>query len=113
MIVRHATSADVADAARIWNQRLGTRMPLRPEVLSLTLFEDRTLSPGDVLTAVDDERVGGRGFGRQLLDASLVALRASGVERCTIDWTRLLEFYARFGFSPLRAYLRGHKRLTA
>jgi len=306
MIVRAATSADVADAARLWNLYLGARMPLRPEVLSLTLFEDPTMRPGDLLTAVEDEHVvgfgwakrwrapwldprftdvgfigglvvptvshgvatvllrsledhlaeegcarieisggllhlvpgvpaeasealrfferrgytfepephydlvgdlrtfegaptpnarvasdadrsglldflgrefagswqlharwhlehggrpsdfvvvdvegriegfchifrpdawppgpstywssagglgpigvsaalRGRGLGRQLLDASLLELRASGVERCTIDWTRLVEFYARFGFSPLRAYLRGHKRLT-
>jgi GNAT superfamily N-acetyltransferase len=306
MIVRPATPADVADAARLWNARLGASLPLRPEILSLTVFEDPTLRPGDVLSVVEDEHVvgfgwtkrwrapwldarfadvgfvgglvvaslghgaatlllhglethlaqegcarveisggllhlvpgvpadasdalrfferrgytfepepdydlvgdlrtfagapspdarvatdadrsglldflarefpgswelharwhlehggrpsdfvvavvedriegfchifqpdawppgpstywssagglgpigvsaalRGRGLGRQLMDASLLELRASGVGRCTIDWTRLLDFYARFGFSPLRAYLRGHKRLT-
>jgi GNAT superfamily N-acetyltransferase len=57
-------------------------------------------------------RLRGRGLGRQLLDASLRELRASGVELCTIDWTRLVDFYARFGFSPARSYLRGRKLLA-
>jgi GNAT superfamily N-acetyltransferase len=54
----------------------------------------------------------GQGLGQQLMDASLVELRRSGVQWCTIDWTRLVDFYARFGFRPKQAYLRGHKRLV-
>jgi GNAT superfamily N-acetyltransferase len=57
-------------------------------------------------------RLRGRGLGRQLLDASLRELRASGVDQCAIDWTRLVDFYARFGFSPARSYLRGRKSLA-
>jgi GNAT superfamily N-acetyltransferase len=54
----------------------------------------------------------GQGLGQQLMDASLAELRQSGVQWCTIDWTRLVDFYARFGFRPKQAYLRGHKRLV-
>ncbi len=46
----------------------------------------------------------GRGYGSALLDASLRHLRERGVRGCVIDWTSLLEFYARFGFKPYRQY---------
>ncbi len=46
----------------------------------------------------------GRGYGRALLDASLVHLRERGVRGCVIDWTDLIDFYARFGFKPYRKY---------
>ncbi|MBI4787092.1 MAG: GNAT family N-acetyltransferase [Chloroflexi bacterium] len=47
----------------------------------------------------------GKGCGGQLLDAALVRLRDSGVKGCIIDWTGLLDFYAKFGFQPYRKYL--------
>ncbi|MEZ4768900.1 MAG: GNAT family N-acetyltransferase [Caldilineales bacterium] len=46
----------------------------------------------------------GQGLGAALLDSGLRKLRAYGVRGCVIDWTTALEFYARFGFKPLRAY---------
>lgn len=48
----------------------------------------------------------GRGYGAALLDAGLRRLHNNGVNGCIIDWTDLLDFYAKFGFSPSRRYLR-------
>lgn len=46
----------------------------------------------------------GQGLGVALLDSGLRRLRAYGVRGCVIDWTTALDFYARFGFKPRRAY---------
>ncbi len=46
----------------------------------------------------------GGGFGAALLDAGLRRLRDAGVAGCVIDWTELLDFYGRFGFTPHRQY---------
>jgi predicted N-acetyltransferase YhbS len=46
----------------------------------------------------------GQGWGRALVDFSLRRLAAYGVRGCVIDWTTLVDFYARFGFRPLRGY---------
>jgi GNAT superfamily N-acetyltransferase len=53
----------------------------------------------------------GRGYGAALLDAGLRRLHANGVNGCVIDWTNLLEFYAKFGFTPYRRYGQLTKRL--
>jgi GNAT superfamily N-acetyltransferase len=47
----------------------------------------------------------GQGFGAALLDAGLRRLHNNGVNGCVIDWTDLLDFYAKFGFTPYRSYL--------
>ena len=47
----------------------------------------------------------GKGYGGALLDAALCHLRDRGVRGCVIDWTDLVNFYARFGFKPYREYL--------
>jgi GNAT superfamily N-acetyltransferase len=46
----------------------------------------------------------GRGYGGALLDAALCHLRARGVRGCVIDWTNLIGFYSKFGFTPYRRY---------
>ncbi len=46
----------------------------------------------------------GLGLGAALLDFSLRRLQSAGVRGCVIDWTTALDFYAPFGFQPLRAY---------
>lgn len=46
----------------------------------------------------------GSGLGGALLEASLVHLRDRGVRGCVIDWTALLDFYAKFGFKAFRQY---------
>ncbi len=49
--------------------------------------------------------VRGKGFGGALLDAALCHLRERGVRGCVIDWTDLVDFYAKFGFARYREYL--------
>jgi GNAT superfamily N-acetyltransferase len=46
-----------------------------------------------------------RGFGTALVDAGLRRLHNNGVNGCVIDWTDLLDFYGKFGFTPYRSYL--------
>jgi GNAT superfamily N-acetyltransferase len=46
----------------------------------------------------------GQGLGAALLDAGLRRLHNNGVNGCVIDWTDLLDFYAKFGFNPYRSY---------
>jgi len=46
----------------------------------------------------------GRGFGSALLDAGLRRLHNNGVNGCVIDWTTMIDFYAKFGFSKYRQY---------
>lgn len=54
----------------------------------------------------------GRGYGAALLDAGLRRLHDNGVNGCVIDWTGLLDFYGKFGFTPYREYVRLIKRLA-
>jgi GNAT superfamily N-acetyltransferase len=53
----------------------------------------------------------GRGYGAALLDAGLRRLHDNGVNGCVIDWTTLLDFYAKFGFTSYRTYLMLFKSL--
>lgn len=46
----------------------------------------------------------GQGFGAALLDSGLRRLRDNGVNGCVIDWTGIVDFYAKFGFQPYRQY---------
>jgi len=47
----------------------------------------------------------GQGLGSALMHAGLRRLHNNGVNGCIIDWTTLVDFYARFGFKPYREYL--------
>ncbi|MBI5305229.1 MAG: GNAT family N-acetyltransferase [Chloroflexi bacterium] len=53
----------------------------------------------------------GKGYGRALLDATLNHLRDQGVRGCVIDWTDLVDFYRKFGFTPYREYAMLAKNL--
>lgn len=46
----------------------------------------------------------GQGLGLYLLDAGLRRLHNSGINGCVIDWTTLLDFYAKCGFRPYRQW---------
>ncbi|MCB9114204.1 MAG: GNAT family N-acetyltransferase [Caldilineaceae bacterium] len=46
----------------------------------------------------------GQGYGAALLDAGLRRLHDNGINGCVIDWTGLVDFYARFGFERYRSY---------
>lgn len=54
----------------------------------------------------------GRAYGAAIMDVGLRRLVEAGVTGCLIDWTSIVEFYARFGFAPHRQYLRMSKRLA-
>lgn len=49
--------------------------------------------------------VRGRQLGRAMLAGGLARLRSAGVRGCVIDWTDLLDFYAKFDFKLFRQYL--------
>lgn len=53
----------------------------------------------------------GRGYGAAVLDAGLRRLRDNGVNGCVIDWTEIVDFYGKFGFTPYREYVRLVKKL--
>jgi GNAT superfamily N-acetyltransferase len=53
----------------------------------------------------------GKGYGAALLDGGLRRLHDNGINGCVIDWTHLVGFYAKFGFTPYRRYLQLHKPL--
>jgi predicted N-acetyltransferase YhbS len=50
--------------------------------------------------------VRGRGLGKALLQLSLQHLAGLGVTDAVIDWTTLLAFYAKVGFTPWKSYAR-------
>lgn len=52
----------------------------------------------------------GRGYGAALMDAGLRRLHNTGVNGCVIDWTTIVDFYAKFGFTPYREYVQMGKR---
>lgn len=53
----------------------------------------------------------GQGYGAALIDAGLRRLHNNGVNGCVIDWTTLLDFYAKFGFEKYRKYVQLRKVL--
>jgi GNAT superfamily N-acetyltransferase len=53
----------------------------------------------------------GRGLGLALLDRAIVHLASRGVDEMGIDWTILLDFYAKLGFTPRRRYWHGERAL--
>jgi GNAT superfamily N-acetyltransferase len=50
------------------------------------------------------ERLRGKGYGHALLGTALEHLKSLGVQRCIIDWTDKVEFYAKHGFETAREY---------
>jgi GNAT superfamily N-acetyltransferase len=50
------------------------------------------------------ERLRGKGYGSALLGAALTELKHRGVQNAIIDWTNLVEFYGKHGFTPTRIY---------
>ena len=56
------------------------------------------------------EVVRGEGLGLALLDAGLQVLAERGTRGCVIDWTTLVDFYARVGFRPWIAYDQAEQR---
>lgn len=46
----------------------------------------------------------GKGYGAVMMDAALRHMRDTGVRGCVIDWTGIVDFYAKFGFKLFRDY---------
>ena len=55
----------------------------------------------------------GQGVGLYLLDAGLRRLHNSGINGCVIDWTTLLDFYAKCGFRPYRKWAQLGRNLES
>jgi len=55
----------------------------------------------------------GRGYGAAVVDAGLRRLHNNGVNGCVIDWTTIVDFYAKFGFTPYRDYIQLSKMIAA
>ncbi|HET9001931.1 MAG TPA: GNAT family N-acetyltransferase [bacterium] len=53
----------------------------------------------------------GRGLGLMLLRHAVRHLAQIGVEEVVVDWTSLIDFYGRLGFSLWRHYRQGEKRM--
>lgn len=58
------------------------------------------------------ETMRGQGLGLTLLDAGLRRLHDNGVNGCVIDWTTILDFYAKAGFESYHRYAKMAKSLT-
>ncbi|MDE0140944.1 MAG: GNAT family N-acetyltransferase [Caldilineaceae bacterium] len=59
------------------------------------------------------QRLRGRGLGLHLLDAGLRRLHNSGINGCVIDWTTILDFYAKCGFQPYRTWTQLSRSLES
>jgi len=59
------------------------------------------------------ESVRGQGMGLFLLDAGLRRLQNNGVNGCVIDWTGLLDFYGKAGFTPFHMWAVLWKKVGA
>lgn len=46
----------------------------------------------------------GQGYGAAVVDGAARHLRDLGVRGCVIDWTSLVDFYGKFGFTPYQQY---------
>ena len=55
--------------------------------------------------------VRGRGYSLPMIEKAILIQQASGVHGALIDWTNLLDLYAKFGYQPGRRYTVLQKRL--
>ena len=55
--------------------------------------------------------VRGQGFGGYLIDAAALHMQSLGVDGCVIDWTSLVDLYARFGFKVYNQYISLFKEI--
>ena len=55
----------------------------------------------------------GHGYGAAVIDGALQHLARQGVRGAVIDWTSLLDLYAKFGFRPFHSYTVLSKDLHA
>ncbi|EHQ62350.1 GCN5-like N-acetyltransferase [Paenibacillus dendritiformis C454] len=51
-----------------------------------------------------DSRYRGKGYGLALVEEGIAELQARGMKHLVIDWTELVDFYAKLGFQPWKSY---------
>ncbi len=98
MILRR--SQDVFGFAQIYDRR---SVFLGPPIFWHSLLGAHYGGLGPIGVAAG---VRGRGLGLALLQLSLQRLAGLGVTDAVIDWTGLLDFYAKVGFTPWKTYTR-------
>ncbi len=54
----------------------------------------------------------GKGYAALVINVAVASLRGRGGRGCVIDWTDLVDFYARFSFRKFREYVSMTKRLN-
>ena len=59
-----------------------------------------------------DERYRGKGYGLAIVQHGAAELAARGMKHLVIDWTGLVDFYAKIGFKPWKGYEMMSKTLT-
>ncbi|MDK8182422.1 GNAT family N-acetyltransferase [Paenibacillus sp. UMB4589-SE434] len=59
-----------------------------------------------------DDRYRGRGYGLALVQAGMMELGARGMKHLIIDWTELVDFYAKLGFQTWKGYDLMKKELS-
>ncbi len=68
-------------------------------------FPNRLPRPWGQLGSIGSApEVRGQGYAGVMIDCALRHLQSKGVDGCVIDWTGLLDFYAKFGFTVFHAY---------
>lgn len=51
-----------------------------------------------------DAKERGQGFGLAIVEAGIALLRQRGIRRIVIDWTGLVDFYEKLGYTPWKSY---------
>jgi predicted N-acetyltransferase YhbS len=75
-------------------------------------YPQRLPRPWSALGTVGtDSRLRGQGYSAVTIYTGLTQLRASGAQSCVIDWTGLVDFYGKFGFTTYREYIPLFKNL--
>ncbi len=59
-----------------------------------------------------DAEYRGRGLGLAIVEAGIVALRNRGISNIVIDWTTLVDFYARLGYHSWKQYAKYGKAFS-
>jgi predicted N-acetyltransferase YhbS len=54
----------------------------------------------------------GQGLGRAIVEAGIVTLRKRGIQSIVIDWTTLVDFYAKLGYHSWKQYAMYGKAFT-
>jgi GNAT superfamily N-acetyltransferase len=105
-VVHRGTVAGFALLFHPESRWIGPSIAWAPEAAEAAAARTGGLGPMGVAPALR-----GRGLGLALLDRAMGYLASRGVEQMVVDWTILLDFYGKLGFTPCRRYRHGERRL--